>query len=106
MSEASDNNDSTRILIIGCGGIGGVIAAKLHAVQTTHISVVSTNQDVLSAVQQNGFVLTGLDGQRSVSGSIEPAIPDGPFDFIVLATRPPQVEEAAIQADLWNPDDP
>ena len=98
MTKTTDVQDQSRILIIGCGGIGGVIAAKLHAAKTANISVFSTNQDVLSAVQQNGFVLTGLDGQRSVSGSIEQTIPDGPFDFIVLATRPPQVEEAATQA--------
>ena len=60
MTEAPDNQDPTRILIVGCGGIGGVIAAKLHAAKTANISVFSTNQDVLSAVQQNGFVLTGL----------------------------------------------
>ena len=98
MTETPDTQDPIRMLIVGCGGIGGVMAAKLHAARTADISVVSTNEDVYKAVQHNGFVLTGLDGQHTVAGSIERTIPDGPFDFIVLAVRPPQVEEAASQA--------
>ena len=89
--------EQSRILIVGCGGIGGVVAAKLNAAKLAHVAVVSTNPDIVRAVQENGFLQTGLDGQSVAHGAIHATIPDGPFDFVLLATRPPQVEEAAQQ---------
>ena len=88
----------SRILIVGCGGIGGVIATKLNAAQTAYVSVVSTNQEIVDAVSKHGFRMVGVGGPLSTSGPIQNAIPDELFDFVVLATRPPQVEEAAKQA--------
>jgi 2-dehydropantoate 2-reductase len=90
--------EQSRVLIVGCGGIGGVIAAKLNAANEVDVHAVSTNPEVLQAVNRNGFQLTGLDGTRTAHGPIHADVPEGTFDVILLATRPPQVEEAAQQS--------
>ena len=88
----------SRILIVGCGGIGGVIATKLNAAQNADVWTVSTNPAIVDAVRNHGFRMVGVEGALSASGSIQATMPEGPFDFVLLATRPPQVEEAAQQA--------
>jgi 2-dehydropantoate 2-reductase len=90
--------EQSRVLIVGCGGVGGVIAAKLNAAKVVEVHAVSTNPEIHQAVTQDGFRLTGLDGALTAHGPIHAEIPEGPFDVVLLATRPPQVEEAAKQA--------
>ncbi len=90
--------EQSRILIVGCGGIGGVIAAKLNAAQQACVHVVSSNPAIHNAVQQDGFQLTGLDGTHISTGPIHSEVPRETFDYVLLATRPPQVEDAARQA--------
>ena len=87
-----------RILIVGCGGIGGVMATHLCAAAAASVTVVSTNQAIVAAVKEHGFRLRGLDGPLQTAGEILDEVPKGRFDFIFLATRPPQVEEAARQS--------
>jgi len=90
--------EQSRILIVGCGGIGGVIATKLNAAKMVEVHAVSTNPEILRSVSQDGFRLTGLDGPLTAHGPIHSDIPKGTFDVVLLATRPPQAEEAARQA--------
>lgn len=92
-----------RILVMGSGGIGGICAA--HLLETGQSVVVfSTNAEIAAVVGAQGFRLTG-DDARVVPGTIHTALPEGPFDFVILATQPPQVEDAArLVLPLLAPD--
>ncbi|WP_394826177.1 ketopantoate reductase family protein [Pendulispora albinea] len=92
-----------RVLVVGCGGLGGIVTASLlehgRASQEGHVDVVafSRNRAVARAVAERGFVLRGVEGARAVEGRVVDALgPDtAPFDWIILAVQPTQVEEAA-----------
>jgi 2-dehydropantoate 2-reductase len=94
---------SKRVLVMGSGGIGGICAAHLFETGQP-VTVYSTNPEIARAVADNGFRLLG-DDARTVPGRIETTLPDGPFDYVLLATQPPQVEDAARRvAPLLAPD--
>jgi len=89
----------SRVLVMGCGGIGGIIAASLFehgidAVAVTH------NPAIAEAISTHGFELRDEDGSRRIAGRAEASIPPQPgtFDFVFLVTQPPQVVEAACAA--------
>jgi len=84
-------------LVLGCGGIGGITAALL--VESGHrVTSVTTNPAILAAVREKGFQLQGDGGARTIRGEIVATLPDGPFDYVLLATQPPDVERAARAA--------
>jgi 2-dehydropantoate 2-reductase len=92
-----------RFLVMGCGGIGGVLAAMLT--ESGHDVVgVTTNEKIYEAVRSRGYRLRGDGDPRAVKGRIELGVPrdhgplGGKFDYVLLATQPPQVEEAARAA--------
>ena len=87
-----------NVLVIACGGIGGTIATHLAAAETCTLTVLSTNTDVVAAVQEHGFRLSGVGPSIEARGTIVSEIPEDTFDFILLATQPPQVEEAVRNA--------
>ena len=83
---------------MGAGAIGGTIAACLTEVGAD-VTAVTTNPAIHAAVRERGFRLTGEAGDRTVPGRIELGVPDGEtFDLVLLATQPPQVEDAARSA--------
>ncbi len=86
-----------RVLVMGCGGIGGTVAAHL-AELGVDVCAVSRNRAVAEAVAERGFRLVGESGERTVPGRVVPEVPEGPFDYVLLATQPPDVEAAARQA--------
>ena len=89
---------STRILVIGAGGIGGIVAGSLAEVGAD-VTAASTNPAIRRAVESAGFRLREEGDERAVTGRIVAAPPPGErFDVIVLATQPPQVEDAARSA--------
>lgn len=87
---------SSRFLVVGCGGIGGLVAAHLFA-HEHDVTVLTTNTQIASAINSNGFRLIGDDRVSFAPGkAITKLDPNTePFDYILLATQPPQVEEAA-----------
>lgn len=85
-----------RTLVMGCGGIGGICAAHLMEAGQ-NVRVYSSNREIAAAVQQKGFRLVG-ERPRSIAGQVDNILPEGPFDVILLATQPPQVEAAAKSA--------
>lgn len=94
MSETS----SVRILVMGCGGIGGTVTAHLAEVGANVLGV-TTNEKIAAAVADRGFRITGDGNPRTVQGSMQVGIPEGAeYDWVLLATQPPQVEEAARTA--------
>ena len=88
-----------RILLMGCGGIGGVLAAKVFE-SGQRVDVVTHNPAIAAAVNEDGFRLRINGDDHVVRGHATPAIATdrGPFDFVLLATHPPQVEAAARDA--------
>ncbi len=82
---------------MGCGGVGGIIAA--HLIEAGHeVVAVTSNPSIRDAVNARGFQIRGDGPARSVAAHVLAAVPDGPFDYVLLATQPPQVEEAARMA--------
>jgi 2-dehydropantoate 2-reductase len=86
-----------RFLVMGCGGIGGIVAA--HLVEAGHDTIAfTTNAKIADATKANGFQLRGDGGPRIVAGCATTSPASGPFDFVFLATQPPEVENAARTA--------
>jgi 2-dehydropantoate 2-reductase len=85
-----------RLLVVGSGGIGGVVAAHLFE-QGHDVTALTTNQLIADAINANGFRVRGEGSPGVVRGRAVTSIPKSaaPFDYILLATQPPQVEEAA-----------
>ncbi len=101
MSETS----GPRVLVMGCGGIGGNVAGHLAELGTA-VTGVTTNEAIFRAVRERGYRLRGDSGERAAPGRIELGVPPGEtFDLIFLATQPPQVEEAAEMAQTALADD-
>jgi 2-dehydropantoate 2-reductase len=89
------SEESPRILVVGAGGIGGIVAGSLAEVGAD-VTAVSTNPAIRAAVTGAGFRLREEGDERAVPGRVVSAPPAGEtFDVIVLATQPPHVEEAA-----------
>jgi 2-dehydropantoate 2-reductase len=83
---------------MGLGGIGGTLAGHLLE-QDLPVTSVSTNERIREAIDRSGFLLSGEGETRVVRGRVLPSPPtDERFDYILLATQPPQVEAAAEAA--------
>jgi 2-dehydropantoate 2-reductase len=93
--------ESPRFLVIGCGAIGGVLTASL-AETGNDVTAVTTNEDIHDAIEMRGLKVVG-DGpprhvKAPVSLGIEALKNEKKFDYVLLATQPPQVEDAARSA--------
>jgi 2-dehydropantoate 2-reductase len=89
-------NPQPRILVMGAGGIGGIVSATLTEVGSA-VTAVSTNEQIRAAVDKSGFRILDEGEERTVRGWVSPA-PEGKYDLCILATQPPNVEEAARTA--------
>lgn len=94
--------ESPRFLVMGCGGIGGIVSANLLEMGYD-VAPFTTNEAIASAIDERGFQLRGDGGTRTVRGAAHREVPkaakDGQkFDYVLLATQPPQVEDAARSA--------
>jgi len=92
---------SPRFLVLGCGGIGGVLTASLA--ETGHdVTAVTTNAEIHAACTARGVKTVGEGAPRTVSAKVAlgaKSLEGEPkFDYVLLATQPPQVEEAARSA--------
>lgn len=92
-----DASTVPRLLIMGCGGIGGVLGALLTE-EGLDVTACTTNAEIAAAVRAHGALVTDDGGPRAVPLRVVQAVPPGPFDFVILATQPPQVEQAARAA--------
>ncbi|MFO0615193.1 MAG: 2-dehydropantoate 2-reductase [Polyangiaceae bacterium] len=88
-----------RFLVVGAGGIGGIVAAYLLE-QGHDVTTLSTNGAIRDAIAGQGFRIRGDGSIGTVPGravaKLSPG--EGKFDFILLATQPPDVERAARDA--------
>lgn len=86
-------NPQPRTLVMGAGGIGGIVAATLSEIGLP-VTVVSTNEKIRDAVDRGGFRILDDGEERVVRGWVSRA-PEGRYDLCILATQPPNVEDAA-----------
>lgn len=91
-----------RLLVVGCGAIGGVVAAHLLE-QGLDTTALTTNPLIADAINTNGFVVRGEGALGAVRGAALRALPKNgaPFDYVLLATQPTDVEKAAREAAPW-----
>lgn len=85
------------VLVVGCGGIGGIVAASLADIGVP-VTAVTGNAAVAEALRTRGARIRE-DGTERTVGAIEaherwPG-DDRRYDFVLLATQPPRVEDAA-----------
>jgi 2-dehydropantoate 2-reductase len=89
-------NPQPRILVMGAGSLGGIVAATLTEIGSA-VTAVSTNPEIRAAVDSSGYRIVDEGEERTVRGWVSPA-PEGKYDLCVLATQPPNVEDAARTA--------
>ena len=86
---------SCRVLIVGCGGIGGVLTATWCDIPGFRVETVTRNRDLVRHVEMHG--LRCVRGRRSWSAKPSLVCKPGEdqYDLIVLTTQPTDVVEAA-----------
>lgn len=87
-----------RLLVMGCGGIGGITTAILR--ESGHdVTAVTTNEHIARAVRERGLDVRGDGPPRRVEARVVTEVPpDERFDAVLLCTQPPQVESAITAA--------
>ncbi len=100
----SDVLASPRFLVMGCGAIGGVLTAAL-AETGQDVTVCTTNKAIHAVVSERGLQVVGEGAPRHVRAKVALGVPGvsgvsngEKFDYVLLATQPPQVEDAAREA--------
>ncbi|MCO4771948.1 MAG: 2-dehydropantoate 2-reductase [Deltaproteobacteria bacterium] len=95
---------STRVLVVGCGGIGGVLGASLaqmHDIDESLLArptILARNAALAAHVRERGLRVLGASealGRPEIATSTGAL--SGGYDLIFLATQPPQVEAAAAE---------
>lgn len=86
-----------RIVVVGCGGVGGVVAARLH--KAGHdVSAVTHNPKIAEAIEDHGLVASFDDSIHTAKFpayvTLDPRANMVPFDLCVLATPPDSAVEA------------
>lgn len=99
-----------RILMMGCGAVGGVLAAGLLSAGYD-LTLVTHNGAISEAIANNGLHVVTPDGRRTLAAAIcADACPhvygvDGPYDVVLLAMKATDVEAAAREVlPLLSPD--
>jgi len=88
-----------RFLVVGCGGIGGIVAAHLFE-QRLDVTALTTNALIADAIEAHGFRVRGDQAPAgAVRGSAVRKLPasTAPFDYVLLCTQPPghRIEDLA-----------
>ncbi len=87
-----------KVGIVGAGAMGCVYAA-LMADAGNEVWAIDTWQAHVDAIAANGLRLEGASGDRTVSiGATADPTTVGPCDLVIIATKAPQVEAAAVGA--------
>ncbi|MBP8810119.1 MAG: 2-dehydropantoate 2-reductase [Kofleriaceae bacterium] len=89
-----------RVLVVGAGGIGGIIAAHLAEAEVD-VTAVTTNPTIRAAIESGAAEIVE-DGEARPARFRAVAAPpaDERFDVAILAVQPPQLEDAARTAAL------
>lgn len=95
----STHHSSPRILIVGCGGIGGVLGATLLR-RGWAVHIATTNAAVRRAWMTTGPYLQGNRLGIALAGKYladRASAAPGKFDFIFVAVQPPQMETVGLE---------
>lgn len=85
-----------KTLIIGVGCIGGTIATVARS-NGYDIEVVAHGEENAKLIEENGFTITGVKGDRLVKLKAYPDIEsvEGTYDIVMIATKYQQMPELA-----------
>ena len=89
-------SERERLLLMGCGAVGGVIAAGL--LRAGHqLAIVTHNDQITEAINAGGLQVTAPEGQWTVPAAARTHLDgvQGPFDAVYLAMKGTDVEQAA-----------
>ena len=113
-ARAVESTFGQRILVVGAGALGGITTALLWerwmgpgsfrgSAGDAPIVALTTNAAIAQSVADRGFMVGGLDDARTVPAPITQRLSPGtrPFDWVVLAVQPPQVEQAEAELDAF-----
>jgi 2-dehydropantoate 2-reductase len=92
----SSETQEQRLLLMGCGSVGGVIASGL--LQAGHdLTIVTANDRICRAVNAGGLHITTPESQQTVPATACTQINEveGPFDVVLMAMKATEVEQAA-----------
>ena len=94
---ASDTREEQRLLLMGCGSVGGVIAGGL--LRAGHdVTVVTHNEEICHAVNADGLCTIRPEGRWTVPATAHAHLDhevEEPFDAVYLAMKATEVEQAA-----------
>jgi len=98
------------VLVVGIGSIGGTVAGGLLGHDDSIVSEVvglTTNGSIIDAVSAHGYRMRSAFGETHRRGRLTSTLSpqEAAFDFIILATQPPQVEQVARNTLPWLADD-
>jgi 2-dehydropantoate 2-reductase len=87
-----------EVLMVGCGGIGGILAAELTRAGVA-VTPVTGNERIAGAIAKHGYRVMELDGATWSVRSSRPAranLPDGgpTYDLCMLGTKATTMREA------------
>ena len=92
--------DSPRVMVVGLGGIGGLVAG--HMLAAGHaVTGVSRNAEIRRALETDGYRLSGATRVTNVPTGPVVSAPEAAaskFDFIMFAVQPPQLMTAVHAA--------
>ena len=91
--------ESARVVVVGSGGVGGCITARL-AGAGRHVVAVTGNPEITRAIGEQGLHAALPDGERLVRVDVvtrPAALPAVKFDLALLAVPPNRIEAAAAE---------
>ena len=94
-----------RVLLVGCGGIGGIVAASLAKSGAT-LDIVTGNPEITQAIHTQGLRVRDLDGRQwsaSPTGQVVVRTDDlqragRTYDLCLLSTKTTTLEQALREA--------
>ncbi len=94
------NRETPRMALLGCGGVGGTIAAHLLRAGHPALELVTHNPEIAARIARAGIELREHEQVHRVPvrATVELAQLEGDFDLILLAMQPPQLEAAVHEA--------
>lgn len=102
----SPTSQNPRLLLMGCGSVGGVIAGGL--LRAGHdVTIVAHNEDICQAIVDAGLCVTTPQGRSTVPATAHTHLDElkskgkdkAPFDVVLLAMKATEVEQAARDVD-------
>ena len=88
-------SEKERLLLMGCGAVGGVIAAGL--LRAGHpLALVTHNDQITEAINDGGLQVAAPEGRWTVPATAHTHLDgvQGPFDVVYLAMKGTEVEQA------------